>query len=160
MKRLLPVLCCMLAVLLVVPVDGQVAYAQEQDDTSSTKKRKQAEKERAKKHKEFNREIQYRRVIGPKVLAVGPFSVSLFVRGQPVEARIRVAVQAVSEQGKITMDAQKWAVNGILYPLAVRLFENGRPDREQIELFKVDARDRLSERFPDMVDEVFIESMI
>lgn len=148
------------AMLVVVPVTGSVAQTAEADDTRSTKERREAEKERAKKHKEFNREIQYRRVIGPRVLPVGPFSISLFVRGQPVEARIRVAIQAMTEQDKITLDAQKWAVNGIVYPLAVRLFENGRPDREQIELFKTDAQDRLSKRFPEMIDEVFIESLI
>lgn len=129
-------------------------------ETASTKDRKEKEKERAKQHKEFNREIQYRRVVGPKVLPIGPFAISLFVNGQPMEARIRVAIQAVSEQAKATLDGQKWAVNGIVYPLAVRLFENGRPDREQIELFKMEAQTQLSERYPDMVEGVFIESLI
>ena len=160
MKRLLPAVFCLAALIAVTPMTTSFAQTVEEDDTRSTKQRKEAEKERAKQHKEFNREIQYRRVIGPRVLPVGPFSISLFVRGQPMEARIRVAIQATTEQNKVTLDGQKWAVNGIVYPLAVRLFENGRPDREQIELFKTDARDRLSKRFPDMIDEVFIESLI
>lgn len=131
-----------------------------QDETSSTKERKETEKELRKQHKQFNREIQYRRVVGPRVLPIGPFSISLFVNGQPLEARIRVAIQAITEQDKLTLDGQKWAVNGIVYPLAVRLFEKGRPDREQIELFKMEAQEKLSQRYPDMIEAVFIESLI
>lgn len=150
------------ALLLAILVTSAPApaVAESQEETSSTKDRKEAEKERAKKHKEFNREIQYRRVVGPNVLPVGPYSISLFVNGQPVEARLRVAIQAVNVQAKNTLDDQKWAVNGIVYPLAVQLFEKGRPDREQIELFKAQAQPQLSERYPDMIDEVFIESLI
>lgn len=137
-----------------------LAASSGQDDTSSTKERKEAEKERRKQHKQFNREIQYRRVVGPKVLPIGPFSISLFVNGQPLEARVRVAIQAMTEQDKATLDGQKWAVNGIVYPLAVRLFENGRPNREQIELFKAECQTQLSQRYPDMIEAVFIESLI
>jgi hypothetical protein len=66
----------------------------------------------------------------------------------------------MNQQAKATLDGQKWAVSGIVYPLAVRLYENGRPSREQIELFKMEAQTQLSERYPDMVEEVFIESLI
>jgi len=146
------------ALVAVAAVPGP-AWAQEQDDTSSTRERKEAEKELRKQHKQFNREIQYRRVVGPRVLPVGPFSISIFVRGQPLEARIRVAIQAITEQDKVTLDGQKWAVNGIVYPLAVKLFEQGRPSREQIELFKLETQAKLSQRYPDMIEAVFIESL-
>lgn len=129
-------------------------------ETSSTKERKEEQKQRDKEHKQFNREIQYRRVVGPNVLPIGPFSISVFVNGQPLEARIRVAIEAKDVQAKTTLDAQKWAVNGIVYPLAVRLYENGRPNREQIELFKMEAQTQLSERYPDLVQAVYIESLI
>ena len=156
-----PVSAFLLAALMVAQIAAATppALAAAADETSSTKERKEEEKQRRKAHKQFNREIQYRRVVGPKVLPIGPFSISLFVNGQPMEARIRVAVQAMTEQDKITLDGQKWAVNGIVYPLAVRLFEKGRPDREQIELFKMESRTQLSQRYPDMIEEVFIESL-
>ena len=129
-------------------------------EASSTTERKQAEKQQKKKDKEFNRDIEYRRMIGPKVLALGPYSISLFVRGQPLEARLRVAVQMTTEQARVQLEAQKMAVNGIVYPLAVRLFEQGRPTTDQIRAFKDDTRAQLLQRYPDMIDEVFIESMI
>lgn len=129
-------------------------------ETSSTKERKEEQKQRDKEHKQFNREIQYRRVVGPNVLPIGPFSISVFVKGQPLEARLRVAIEAKDVQAKTTLDAQKWAVNGIVYPLAVKLYENGRPNREQIELFKAEAQTQLSERYPDMIEGVYIESLI
>ena len=76
-------------------------------EASSTTERKQAEKQQKKKDKEFNRDIEYRRMIGPKVLALGPYSISLFVRGQPLEARLRVAVQMTTEQARVQLEAQK-----------------------------------------------------
>ncbi|MDF1792188.1 MAG: hypothetical protein P1U88_09780 [Thalassobaculaceae bacterium] len=151
-------LALLVAAPLVAPVSALAASGQQ--ETSSTKERKETEKELRKQHKQFNREIQYRRVVGPRVLPIGPFSISVFVKGQPVEARIRVAIEAMTEQAKTTLDAQKWAVNGIVYPLAVKLFENGRPNREQIELFKMEAQTQLSERYPDMIEGVYIESLI
>lgn len=56
-------------------------------ETSSTKERKEEQKQRDKEHKQFNREIQYRRVVGPNVLPIGPFSISVFVNGQPYTSR-------------------------------------------------------------------------
>lgn len=133
--------------------------AHAQEDAASTEDRKLQEKQQRKKDKEFNREIQYRRVIGPKVLALGPFTVSLFVQGQPLEGRVRVAVQALTVPGKLQLEAQKWAVNGIVYPLTVRMFEQGRPTPKDIEEFKSSARHLLMKRYPDLIDDVFIESM-
>lgn len=129
-------------------------------EMESTTERKQAERQQKKKDKEFNREIQYRHAVGPKVLALGPYSISLFVQGQPLEAKLRVAVQMTSEQAKLTLEGQKMAVNGIIYPLAVRLFEQGRPTTAQIRTFKEDTRALLLERYPNMIDDVFIESLI
>ena len=130
------------------------------EEAGSTTDRKAAEKTQKKKDKEFNREILYRHSIGPKVLALGPYSISLFVRGQPLEARLRVAVQTSSEQARVQLEAQKMAMNGIVYPLAVRMFEGGRPSSEQIRAFKDDTRAQLAERYPNLIEEVFIESLI
>ena len=130
------------------------------EEAGSTTDRKAAEKTQKKKDKEFNREILYRHSVGPKVLALGPYSISLFVRGQPLEARLRVAVQTSSEQARVQLEAQKMAMNGIVYPLAVRMFEQGRPSSEQIRAFKDDTRAQLAERYPNLIEEVFIESLI
>lgn len=142
---------------LVAAAPVAAVYASE---ASSTTERKQAEKTQKKKDKEFNREVLYRNLIGPKVLALGPYSISLFVRGQPLEAKLRVAVQTTTEQAKALLDDQKMAVNGIIYPLAVRLFEEGRPSTERIRAFKEDTRAQLSERYPGLIDSVFIESIM
>lgn len=148
------------AVLLALVVGGApMLTAPASAETSSTKERKEEQKQRDKEHKQFNREIQYRRVVGPNVLPIGPFSISVFVKGQPLEARIRVAIEAADVQAKTALDAQKWAVNGIVYPLAVKLYEHGRPNREQIELFKAEAQTQLSERYPDAIQGVYIESL-
>lgn len=135
------------------------AFASGSGDAQSDK-REQEERAQKKKDKEFNRDILYRHAVGPKVLALGPYSISMFVRGQPLEARLRVAVQATSEVARLQLETQKMSVNGIVYPLAVRLFERGRPTTEQIRAFKDDTRAQLAERWPDMIDDVFIESMI
>lgn len=148
------------AVLALLVAGAPILSAPVLAETSSTKERKEEQKQRDKEHKQFNREIQYRRVVGPNVLPIGPFSISVFVRGQPLEARLRVAIEAKDVQAKTALDAQKWAVNGIVYPLAVKLYEQGRPNRDQIELFKMEAQTQLSERYPDMVEAVYIESLI
>ena len=147
------------ALLALVVAGAPVLSAPAAAETSSTTERKEEQKQRDKEHKQFNREIQYRRVVGPNVLPIGPFSISVFVKGQPLEARLRVAIEAKDVQAKTALDAQKWAVNGIVYPLAVKLYEQGRPNREQIELFKMEAQTQLSERYPDVIQGVYIESL-
>ncbi len=148
------------ALLALLVAGAPILSAPALAETESTKERKEEQKQRDKEHKQFNREIQYRRVVGPNVLPIGPFSISVFVQGQPLEARLRVAIEAKDLQAKTALDAQKWAVNGIVYPLAVKLYEQGRPNREQIELFKAEAQTQLSARYPDMVQAVYIESLI
>lgn len=148
------------AAVLMVLSGAVPAAASGPDDSASTDQRKQDEKAQKKKDKEFNRDILYRHAVGPKVLALGPYSISLFVRGQPLEARLRVAVQTTSELARLQLESQKMSVNGIVYPLAVRLFELGRPSTEQIRAFKEDTRAQLVERYPDLIEDVFIESMI
>lgn len=161
-KRSIEFPTALLAATLILAMGVTLAPASptQASEASSTTERKQAEKQQKKKDKEFNRDILYRHSIGPKVLALGPYSISLFVRGQPLEARLRVAVQMTTEQARVALEDQKMVVNGIVYPLAVRLFEQGRPSTEQIRAFKEDTRNQLTARYPDMIDDVFIESMI
>lgn len=121
-----------------------------------------AEKAKAqrKKDKEFNRDILYRHTIGPDVLPLGPYTISLYVRGQLTEGRVRVAVQAKDTASKSLLEGEKFAMNGIIYPLAVRMFENGRPTTEDLLNFKADARTQLVQRYKDLVIDVFLESLI
>ena len=55
---------------------------------------------------------------------------------------------------------EKNALRGIIYPLAIRMWENGRPTTEDIRNFKADATAQLKTRFDDLVKEVFIESIL
>lgn len=141
----------------VSTVSASPTLAQE---AQSTKERMENEKAQRKKDEEFNRDVEFRQVVGPDVLPLGPYTVSLFVNGQSVEGRVRVAVQATSTAAKTAMETEKWAINGIVYPLAVRMYETGRPTREDIRLFKIDTQTRLSTRYPDMVEGVYIESIL
>lgn len=150
----------LLVLAVIVGVATTTAGAYAQSAPSSTAERERAAKEQEKRDKEFNREVLYRHVVGPKVLALGPYTISMFVQGQPLEARLRVAVQATTELARSQLESQRMAVNGIIYPLAVRMFEQGRPSAEHIRTFKEDARSRLLERYPGLVDDVFIESMV
>ena len=151
-----------LAVLLVMSglTGTALAASGEEQADEAKEKRKAKDKEQRKKDKDFNREIEYRRVVGPNVLPLGPYTVSLFVQGQLTEGRVRVAVQPNSQEAKQRLEAEKWALNGIVYPLCVRMFESGRPSTEDIHNFKIDAKSQLDQRFKNMVKEVFIESLI
>ena len=130
----------------------------EQDE--STKERKQKEKEQKKKDKRFNDDRLYRFMVGPDVLPVGPYTISLYVRGQLVEGKLRVAIQAKDVQAKSTLEGEKWVINGIVYPLALRMWENGRPTTEDIRNFKSDSKTQLQRRFAELVEEVYIESIM
>ena len=52
------------------------------------------------------------------------------------------------------------SLRGIIYPLAIRMWENGRPTTEDIRNFKAEATAQLKTRFDDLVKEVFIESIL
>lgn len=146
-----------LAAPLAAPAWAQSDDA-EQDE--STKERKQKEKEQKKKDKRFNDDRLYRFMVGPDVLPVGPYTISLYVRGQLVEGKLRVAIQAKDVQAKSTLEGEKWVINGIVYPLALRMWENGRPTTEDIRNFKSDSKTQLQRRFAELVEEVYIESIM
>lgn len=138
------------------------AWAQSDDEEQdqSTKDRKQKEKEQKKKDKRFNDDRLYRFMVGPDVLPVGPYTISLYVRGQLVEGKLRIATQAKDTQAKALLEGEKWVINGIVYPLALRMWENGRPTTEDIRNFKSDSKAQLQRRFAEQVKEVFIESIM
>ena len=155
----LAVLCALVVGLAVLPDGGSAAAA-----SSEIKKAKEENAEKAKqqrkKDKEFNRDILYRHTIGPEVLPLGPYTISLYVKGQLTEGRVRVAVQTRDTAAKSQLEGEKFALNGIIYQLAVRMFENGRPTTEDLLNFKVDARTQLTQRYNDLIVDVFLESLI
>jgi len=149
------------SLLLATPLSGP-AWAQSDDaeQDESTKERKQKEKEQKKKDKKFNDDRLYRFMVGPDVLPVGPYTISFYVRGQLVEGRLRIAIQAKDTQAKRALEGEKWVINGIVYPLVLRMWENGRPTTEDIRNFKSDSKSQLQRRFAELVKEVYIESIM
>ena len=147
------------ALLTGVPAPG-VAETGDEDVDDSTKERKEKEKEQKKRDKKFNDDRLFRYMVGPDVLPVGPFTISLYVRGQLVEGKLRVAIQAADPNAKKVLEDEKWAINGIIYPLAVRMWEDGRPSTEDIINFKADSKERLQRRFDELIEDVFIEAIM
>src|SRR3546814_19691341 len=134
------VLLCVCSVVFFFFFKQKTAYEMRISDWSSDVCSSDLERAQKKKDKEFNRDILYRHAVGPKVLALGPYSISLFVRGQPLEARLRVAVQTTTELARTQLEAKEMAVNGNVSPLAARLFAPGRPRTAQIRARKADHR--------------------
>ncbi|MDG2286932.1 MAG: hypothetical protein P8N43_15615 [Alphaproteobacteria bacterium] len=157
MTRMLKILLIVLGASLCAPCFDSPAQAaeDEEDLDQSTKDRKLKEKEQKKKDKKFNDDRVYRFMVGPDTLPIGPF---LYVRGQLVEGRLRIAIQAQNRQAKTTLEGEKWAINGIVYPLALRMWENGRPSTEDVLNFKTDTKTLLQRRYSEQVKDVFIES--
>lgn len=151
------VLSMFLAPTLAAPTWAQ---SDDEDLEKSTKERKQKEKEQKKKDKKFNDDRLYRFMVGPDILPVGPYTISLYVRGQLVEGKLRIAIQAKDTQAKSLLEGEKWVINGIVYPLALRMWENGRPTTEDIRNFKSDSKTQLQRRFDEQVKEVYIESIM
>ena len=140
------------------PALAQDATQKEADEAAT--KRKQKAREQEKKSDEFNKEQLFRHRIGKDVMSLGPYTISLYVKGQLVEGKVNAAIQAVDQNARVTIQSAKWTVNGIVYPLAVRLFEDGRPTTEDLLIFKADVRAMLDQRFPDLVKDFFIVSLI
>jgi flagellar basal body-associated protein FliL len=163
MTRLFKILLIVFAVALITPNTIGPAYAASDDDEDldqSTKDRKLKEKEQKKKDKKFNDNRLYRFMVGPNVLSVGPFTISLYVRGQLVEGKLRIAILAKDTQAKSALEGEKWTINGIVYPLALRMWENGRPTTEDILNFKSDIKSQLQRRYTEQIEDVFIESIM
>ncbi|MBM86440.1 MAG: hypothetical protein CMM47_10520 [Rhodospirillaceae bacterium] len=147
------------ALLAGLPEPG-VAETDDEEVDASTKERQLKEKEQKKRDKKFNDDRLFRFMVGPSVLPVGPFTISLYVRGKLVEGKLRVAIQASDPNAKNVLEDEKWAINGIIYPLAVRMWEDGRPSTEDIINFKADSKKRLKRRFDELIEDVFIESIM
>lgn len=114
--------------------------AKEAEVEKVEKENRDKAKAQKKKDKKFNKELLYRHLVGPNVLPIGPFTISLFVRGQLLEGKLRIAVVAASSTEKLELEGEKNALMGIIYPLAIRMYENGRPSTADILNFKQDAK--------------------
>ncbi len=147
-------------VTLFGPDLARAADATQREADAAETKRNQKAREQQKKHNEFNKEQLFRHRIGKDVMALGPYTISLYVKGQLVEGKVNAAIQAVDQNARVEIQSAKWTVNGIVYPLAVRLFEDGRPTTEDLLIFKADVRAMLDQRFPEMVEDFFIVSLI
>ncbi|WP_193183604.1 hypothetical protein [Nisaea sediminum] len=160
MPRFLTILA--LGLLLAAGHAGNALAASAGDKANAKveEERKQKDKAQRKKDKEFNRDISYRHVVGPEVLPLGPFTVSLYVGGQLTEHRVKVALQAVDVTKKTELENAKTQLYGIVYPLCLRLFEKGRPSASDLLLFKADVEKQVSTRFKDSLKGVFIESVL
>ena len=133
--------------------------AKEAEVEKVEKENRDKAKAQKKKDKKFNKELLYRHLVGPNVLPIGPFTISLFVRGQLLEGKLRIAVVAASSTEKLELEGEKNALMGIIYPLAIRMYENGRPSTADILNFKQDAKVQLANRFDDRITDLYIESI-
>ena len=152
--------------LFVSPLYSKVAFAEEKEEKEEeelddlAKERLEKEKEQKKRDKQFNEEKLYKFMVGRDVLTLPLFYVSLYVKGKLVEGKLRVAIQTKSPAARRSLIPEKMAIKGIIYPLAVRMWENGRPTSEDIRNFKIDAKAQLKIRYEDLVKEVYIESIL
>ncbi|WP_420403582.1 hypothetical protein [Nisaea sp.] len=160
MTRFLTILALALMLTAGQADDALSASAGDKANAKAEEERKQKDKAQRKKDKKFNRDISYRHVVGPDVLPLGPFTVSLYVGGQLTEHRVRVALQAVDTAKKTELENAKPQLYGIVYPLCLRLFEKGRPSASDLLLFKSDVEKQVSTRFKDSLKGVYIESVL
>ena len=130
------------------------------NDENVTPKFEQKEKDQREKNKEFNRDIIYQNAVGPDVLPLGPFTISLYVDGLLIEHRVKVALQAVNTAKKDELEEAKTLLFGIVYPLCLKLFENGRPSSSDILAFKAQVRKNVSNRFKGALKDVYIASVL
>ncbi|WP_193173191.1 hypothetical protein [Nisaea nitritireducens] len=160
MSRLLPVFG--LAILLAMGHAPNALAASEGDEANAKveAERLQKDKDQRKKDKKFNRDITYRHAIGPDVLPLGPFTISLYIDGRLTEHRLKVALQAIDTAKKSELEAAKTQLYGIVYPLCLKLFEKGRPSSSDILAFKAQVQKNVSTRFKDSLKGVYIESVL
>ena len=103
-----------------------------------------------KKKKKLEEASQtYERKLPPNHAPFGPYTVTNFQNGKFFEGRVSVAIEAKDVPGRQVVWNNKPLVNGILFPLAVRLFEQGRPSPSRVEAFKKDASNQLQVKFKD-----------
>jgi hypothetical protein len=79
-------------------------------------------------------------MVGRDVLPLPLFYISLYVNGRLVEGKLRVAVQTSSPAARRSLNVEKNALRGIIYPLAIRMWENGRPSTKILGILRPKLR--------------------
>lgn len=113
-----------------------------------------------KKKKGLETEMTYERKLPANFAPFGPYTVTNYQSGQFFEGRVSIAIEAVDTQARGVIWSNKQLVNGIIQPLAVRLFEQGRPTPSRIETFKKEAGAKLDARFKDKIKSIFVREVM
>ncbi|MEC8028593.1 MAG: hypothetical protein VX170_13055, partial [Pseudomonadota bacterium] len=72
----------------------------------------------------------------PNAIKIGPIQVALTAGGRTVAGKLQFSVVAVDEAARGKLQAGQDAIYGIVYPLAIKLYAAGRPDKSAIRAFK------------------------
>jgi hypothetical protein len=116
--------------------------------------------ETKKKRKDLATEQTYERKLGPNWAPFGPYTIRNIRDGTLFEGRVTVAVEAKDTPARQMLWNNKQLVNGILFPLAVKLFEDGRPTPSRVESFKKEAETALDARFKGQVKGVYVKDVM
>jgi len=114
-----------------------------------------------KKKDDFSKIDRYTRMLKESnYIPLGPYVIFLTRDGKQIKGRVSVAIEADSAKAKGTLKNNKQAIDGMLYPIAARLFEDGSPTPSHFEYFKNEAMAKLKHRFPLEVKEIFIKDVM
>lgn len=113
-----------------------------------------------KKKKGLETEMTYERKLPANFAPFGPYTVTNYQSGQFFEGRVSIAIEAVDTQARGVIWSNKQLVNGIIQPLAIKLFEQGRPTPSRIETFKKEAAIKLDARFKDKIKSIFVREVM
>ena len=95
----------------------------------------------------------------PNAIKIGPIQVALTAGGRTVAGKLQFSLVAVDEAARGKLQAGQDAIYGIVYPLAIKLYAAGRPDKSAIRAFKSDAKAQLNSRFGDAVEVVLLKML-
>jgi hypothetical protein len=113
-----------------------------------------------KKKKGLETEMTYERKLPPNFAPFGPYTVTNYQGGQFFEGRVSIAIEAIDVPARGVIWSNKQLVNGIIQPLAIKLFEQGRPTPSRIEAFKKEAGAKLDARFKDKIKSIYVREVM
>lgn len=116
--------------------------------------------EKDKKKKKGSDEMTYERKLPAHYAPFGPYTVTNYQEGKFFEGRVSIAIEASDVNARGIIWQNKQLVNGIIQPLAVKLFEQGRPTPSRIETFKKEAGIRLDARFKDKIKAIYVREVM
>jgi hypothetical protein len=116
--------------------------------------------EEKKKKKSADQEATYERKLPANFAPFGPYTVTNYQGGQFFEGRVSIAIEAQDVVARGVIWQNKQLVNGIIQPLAIKLFEQGRPTPSRIEAFKKEAGFKLDQRFKDKILAIYVKDVM